>query len=45
LGTTDIEDWELSDSEEDNTEQADSFPNYSKLHPVVTEDALLAKVC
>jgi hypothetical protein len=27
LGTTDIEDWELSDSEEDNTEQADSFPN------------------
>jgi len=27
LGTTDIEDWELCDSEEDNTEQADSFPN------------------
>jgi len=27
LGTTDTEDLELSDSEEDNTEQEDSFPN------------------
>ena len=27
FGTTDVEDWELSDSEEYNTEQEDSFPN------------------